>query len=122
MVKVAKTLRSLGDRLQVGTNMLNVYGDPVTAGGRTVIPIARVSYGFGAGGGAGESEEAGSERGGSGGGAGLSARPVGALEITEAGTRFIPFIDPSRLGIALTVGFLIGLTIGRRSARRRSVA
>jgi hypothetical protein len=69
----------------------------------------------------GGSEEAKSERGGSGGGAGMSVRPVGALEINEAGTRFIPFIDPARLGVALMVGFLIGLTIGRRSARRRSL-
>ena len=121
MSKVAKTLRSLGDHLQVGASARNVYGDPVSVGGRTVIPITRVSYGFGAGGGTGESEEAGSGRGGSDGGAGLSARPVGALEITEAGTRFIPFVDPARLGIALTVGFLICFTIGRRSARRRSV-
>jgi uncharacterized spore protein YtfJ len=85
-----------------------MYGDPVNVGGRTVIPVARVSYGFGAGG----SEEAKSERGGSGGGAGMSVRPVGALEINEAGTRFIPFIDPARLGVALMVRFLIGLTIG----------
>jgi len=48
MVKVAKTLRSLGDHLQVGASVRNVYGDPVNIGGRTVIPIARVSYGFGA--------------------------------------------------------------------------
>ena len=121
MAKVAKTLRSLSDHLQVGASVRNVYGDPVNVGGRTVIPIARVSYGFGAGGRGGESEEPGSERGGSGWGAGLSARPVGALEITEAGTRFIPFIDPARLGVALMVGFLIRLTIGRRSARRRSL-
>jgi uncharacterized spore protein YtfJ len=58
-VKVAKTLRSLGDHPQVGTSVRNVYGDPVNLGGRTVIPIARVSYGFGAGG----SEEVKSERG-----------------------------------------------------------
>lgn len=116
-MRVAKTLRSLGDHLQVGASVRNVYGDPVNIGRRTVIPIARVSYGFGVGG----SEEADSERGGSGGGAAMSARPVGALEITEAGTRFIPFIDPSRLGMALMLGFLIGLTIGRRPARRRSV-
>ncbi len=45
MVKVSKTLRSLGNRLQVGANVRNVYGDPVNVGGRTVIPIARVSYG-----------------------------------------------------------------------------
>ena len=119
MAKVAKTLRSVGDHLQVGASVRNVYGDPVNVGGRTVIPIARVSYGFEAGGGAGESEEDGSERAGSGGGAGLSARPVGALEITEAGTRFIPLIDPARLGIALAVGCLIGLAIGRRSGSMR---
>ena len=52
MAKVAKTLHSLGDHLQVGASVRNVYGDPVDVGGRTVIPIARVSYGFGAGGGA----------------------------------------------------------------------
>jgi len=121
MVKVATTLRLLGDHLQVGASVRNVYGDPVNVGGRTVIPIARVSYGFGAGGGVGASKEAEPERGGSGGGAGMSARPVGALEITETGTRFIPFIDPVRLGVALMVGLLIGLTIGHRSARRQSI-
>lgn len=121
MVEVATTLRSLGDHLQVGASVRNVYGDPVNVGGRTVISIARVSYGFGAGGGVGASKEAEPKRGGRGGGAGTSARPVGALEITETGTRFIPFIDPVRLGVALMVGLLIGLTIGHRSARRQSI-
>jgi uncharacterized spore protein YtfJ len=118
MVKVAKMLRSLGDHLQAGASVRNVYGDPVEVGGRTVIPIARIGYGFGAGGG----EEAKRERSGSGGGggAGISARPVGAIEITAAGTRFIPFVDPTRLGLALMIGFLIGFRTGRRAARRRS--
>ena len=79
MVKIAETLRSLGDHLQLGRSVRNVYGDPVVVGGRTVIPIARVRYGFGAGGGVNEGEKAKSERGGSGGGAGMSARPAGAL-------------------------------------------
>jgi uncharacterized spore protein YtfJ len=117
MAKVAESLRLLGDNLQIGASVRNVYGDPVSVGGRTVIPIARVSYGFGAGGGVGGREEADPERGGSGGGAGMSARPVGALEITEAGTRFIPFMSPASLSVALTIGFLIGLAIGRRPAR-----
>jgi hypothetical protein len=51
----------------------------------------------------------------------MSARPVGALEITEAGTRFIPFIDPVRLGMALVIGLCIGFTVGRRPARRRAI-
>jgi uncharacterized spore protein YtfJ len=121
MAETTKTLRSLGDHLEVSATVRNVYGDPVKIGGRTVIPIAQVRYGFGAGGGTAGGEKAGFERRGSGGGAGMSARPVGALEITEAGTRFIPFIDPARLGIALMAGFLVGLTLVRRSARRRHV-
>jgi uncharacterized spore protein YtfJ len=120
-MKVSKTLHSLVDRLQVGASVRNVYGDPVQVGDRTVIPIARVSYGFGAGGRASGKEKTPLGQNG-GGGAGLSARPVGALEITEAGTRFIAFPDPARLGATLLLGFLIGLAIHRRSARRPSVA
>jgi len=122
MAQVWKMLRALGDHVQASASVRNVYGDPVNAGGRTVIPIARIGYGFGGGRKVEErSEEAASPQEGSGGGAGMSARPIGALEITEAGTRFIPFIDPARLGIALLTGLAIGLAIGRRAARRRSV-
>jgi hypothetical protein len=82
MVEVASTLRSLGDHLQVGASVRNVYGDPVNVGGRTVIPIARVSYGFGAGGGVGASKEAEPERGGSGG------RPEAIGRRTRSATAF----------------------------------
>jgi uncharacterized spore protein YtfJ len=88
-MKVSKTLSSLADHLRTGASVRNVYGEPVSAGGRTIIPIARVGYGFGAGGRAGGSPETAGDQEGSGGGAGMSARPVGALEITAAGTRFI---------------------------------
>lgn len=120
MVKIAKTLRSLGDRLQAGASVRQVYGDPVEFGGRTVLPIARIRYGFGAGGGTGGSAKPRSDRGGSGsgGGAGISLRPVGALEITEAGTRFIRFADPVPLGLALLIGFLVGFRTGRRARRQ----
>jgi uncharacterized spore protein YtfJ len=120
-MKVSKTLSSLADHLRAGASVRNVYGEPISAGGRTIIPIARVGYGFGAGGRAGGSHETAGDRDGSGGGAGMSARPVGALEITEAGTRFIPFIDPFRLGMALALGFCIGLALGRRSAQGRAL-
>lgn len=116
MARVIRMLSLLGDRLHSDASVRNVFGDPVEAHGRTVIPVARIGYGFGAGGRAGGSEAASPDDGGdSGGGAGLSARPVGVLEITAGGTRFIPFVDPARLGIALLAGFLIGLRLGRRS-------
>ncbi len=131
MARVSKMLRSLGDRLQAGASVRNLYGDPVTAAGRTVIPVARIGYGYGAGGkdtggkdasrkDAGGDEKTAAPPDGSGGGAGMSARPVGVIEITEAGTRFIAFVDPFRLGVALLAGLAIGLAIGRRAPRRRS--
>ncbi len=141
MARVSKMLRSLGDHLQAGASVRNVYGDPVPATGRTVIPVARIGYGYGAGGkdtggkdtggkdasrkdagrrDAGGDEKAAAQPDGSGGGAGMGARPVGVIEITEAGTRFIAFVDPFRLGVALMAGLAIGLAIGRRSPRRRS--
>jgi uncharacterized spore protein YtfJ len=113
MAMVMKALGLLSDRLHFGASVRNVFGDPVEVGGRTVIPVARIGYGFGAGGGAGRNEAA-SSGAGCGGGAGLSARPVGALEITAGGTRFVPFVDPARLGVVLLVGLLIGFRIGRR--------
>jgi uncharacterized spore protein YtfJ len=115
MAKVIKTLGALGDRLQAGASVRNVYGDPVELHGRTVIPVARIGYGFGAGGRASGGKGGGSEPGASGGGAGLSARPVGVLEIAAGRTRFIPFVDPARLGMVLMAGVLIGLVLGRRS-------
>ena len=115
MAKVIKTLGALSDRLQAGASVRNVYGDPVELDGRTVIPVARISYGFGAGGRASGGKGGGSEPGGSGGGAGLSARPLGVLEIAAGRTRFIPIVDPARLGVSLAIGFLVGLVLGRRS-------
>lgn len=113
MATVTKILGLLGDRLQSGASVRAVFGDPVEAHGRTVIPVARIGYGFGAGGRTAGNEATRPEDGG--GGAGLRARPVGALEITAGGTRFIPFLDPARLGVALLAGVLIGLRLGRRS-------
>jgi hypothetical protein len=39
-MKVSKVLSSLGDHLQVGASVRNVYGEPVSACGRMVIPVA----------------------------------------------------------------------------------
>ena len=36
-------------RLQNSASVKTVYGDPITAEGKTIIPVAKVTYGFGAG-------------------------------------------------------------------------
>jgi uncharacterized spore protein YtfJ len=84
-----------------------VYGEPVTQGDRTVVPVARVGYRFGAGFGGGESAD-GDGFGGGGGGT-VSARPVGALEVSESGTQFVGVGHSSkRLLVAFALGALLG--------------
>lgn len=67
-----------------------------------MIPVARVAFGFGWGFAAGEEKHRAGDSGaesatphgeGEVGGGGVHAYPAGALEITDAGTRFIPFAN-----------------------------
>jgi uncharacterized spore protein YtfJ len=102
-------LRSLGEIFSAGGSVKNVYGEPVTSGGRTVIPVARIRYGFGAGGGA--SREGDQPKEGGGGGGGLQAHPAGVVEITPAGTRFIHYGQTRTITIAMAAGFLLGFAV-----------
>jgi uncharacterized spore protein YtfJ len=94
-----------------------VYGEPVESNGRTVIPAASVGYGFGggAGGDSADGENADEEAGyGYGYGGGVSAKPVGALEIDEDGARFVRFDERAPPGALLLAGVLIGFALARR--------
>lgn len=79
-----------------------VFGEPLRHNGRTVIPVARVQYGFGFGAGRDKESEEGEEetKEGGGGGGGLSVRPIAVLEITDTETKMKPIIDVNRLAIA----------------------
>ena len=112
-------LDSLAD-LRARANANAVFGSPVTAEGRTVIPVAKVAYGFGMGAGreimpkeaeaeeAEESqEEEDSDNGGVAGG-GMMARPLAVIEVTPGGSRVKPVIDEQRLALA---GGLLGAWI-----------
>jgi uncharacterized spore protein YtfJ len=113
---VRRLLRDLG-----GAELC--YGDPVTAGGRTVIPVARVRAA--GGGGFGESAPAADEPGSGGGGGGggwFDASPVGYIEVAGDGARFVEIADPDRAarlvraaaGAATT---LLGAVAGARALR-----
>lgn len=95
-------IQSMQERLQTSGSVKNVYGEPIVAGGRTILPVARIGYGFGAGRGGREEE-------GGGGGGGVGARPAGVFEISEAGTRFIPAAAGRKLAIAAAAGFVSGV-------------
>ena len=97
------------------------YGEPVTAGERTVIPVARVTFSGGGGWGSGGPDEAGAGGGGGGGGGGhLDGRPVGFIELDESGAQFHPIADPDQLGRTLraVAGAAATLATGWAAARR----
>ncbi len=106
-------LEELGDSLATTASVKAVFGEPIQQNGKTVVPIAKVAYGFGAG--SGQGDKSGKHGEGGGGGGGVRAFPAGALEITSAGTRFIPFMNARSLIAAFGAGLLLGaLLIGRR--------
>jgi len=103
----------------------HVYGEPVHHGETTIIPVAKVAYGFGAGGGLRPGQgpaladdgrpESGAEARGGGGGGGARLSPIGALEIGPWGTRFIRYDELPRLLTALAFGLIIGWVASRRA-------
>jgi len=104
-------LEKIGESLGSTANVKSVFGEPIHAEGKTVVPVARVAYGFGAGGGHNHGKhDGGSEEGpeGGGGGGGVRAFPAGALEITQSGTRFVPYTDLRWLAGAFAAGALLG--------------
>lgn len=112
-MEVKELLQTIGERLGAGATVKAVYGEPVVAEGRVVVPVANVRYGFGAGGGSGSSDDDKGE--GSGGGGGVTASPAGMIEIDANGARFHVFPDYRKLGVAVGVGVLLGLFLARRS-------
>ncbi len=68
-MNVPDALKRISERLHSSATVTNVFGEPVLAEGRTIVPVARVRYGFGAGGStmqahldAGDGEPAGETR------------------------------------------------------------
>jgi len=102
----------------------NVYGEPINAQGKTIIPVAKIAYGFGGGSGKHHHLD-GKDKGddnGAGGGGGMAALPWGYVEITSEQTRFVRFTEWKRTTAALVLGLLFGaLVAGRRAGRRESV-
>ncbi len=82
-----------------------VYGEPVTVGDKTIIPVADIKYGFGFGFGEGPTEpdehdddDPASHGGGVMGG--VAASPVAALEITADGVVVRSVEDEGKIAMA----------------------
>jgi uncharacterized spore protein YtfJ len=117
----------MAERIGGKASVRAVFGDPIERDGITVIPVAKVRWGFGGGAGRGPiavgpgigdlasptmSDSAAQEQSGSGGGGGATAEPIGYLEIGPEGANFRPITPamPSP-GFLLAAGFAAMLVI-----------
>jgi hypothetical protein len=106
-----RLLERLAELVGARAGVQSVFGEPVTRQDLTVIPVARVRWGFGGGGGRADVPPAGPASG-SGGGGGVAADPIGYLEIGPDGTSFraLPRPFPSSLSF-LAAGLTAAIVI-----------
>jgi uncharacterized spore protein YtfJ len=101
-------LQSLKEGVLGQANVKTIYGEPISAHEKTIIPVAKIMYGFGGGAGAGGVGEKNRGEGGGGGG-GVRAIPVGVIEVSKQQTRFVPITDRKKLSGAVLAGIVLGM-------------
>jgi uncharacterized spore protein YtfJ len=125
-----KKLQNLSETLGKGMKISLVFGEPIEAQGKTIIPVSKVTGGFGGGEGItpdfvvkDDSEDSVKDiekkdrRGhGVGGGGGLHNEAVGVFEVSADYTRFIPAVQFRH--ILVLVGMIMGF-VWKMSRRRK---
>jgi hypothetical protein len=93
-----------------------VFGEAVRHDNLTVIPVAKVRWGFGVGGGSADGPESGPASG-SGGGGGVAADPIGYVEIGPQEAVFRPIREPYPSPLFLFASGLTAAIVIRALAR-----
>lgn len=124
--RIAQNIEQLSAAARPGA----VFGQPVVAGGYTVITASEVAAGggFGFGGGTqpaartGASTQTEAARGsGGGGGGGSSGRPVAVISIGPDGVKVQPVVDVAKIALAaLSAWGAIALAVGRMAKQGRA--
>ena len=115
-MELQKYFEAIQQNLASSAHVKTVFGDPVGAEGKTVIPVARVRYGFGGGMGSGPTRRGDDQPlgQGGGGGGGMDVKPIGVVEVSASGTRFVPIHSRTRIAAVAVIGFSIGWLLRRR--------
>jgi uncharacterized spore protein YtfJ len=113
----AGLLQSLKDGVLSQASVKAIYGEPISAQGKTVIPVAKIMYAYGAGAGTGGVGNTSARGEGGGGGGGVRAILIGVIDISDQQTRFVPITDRKRLGGAVLLGIGLGMLLGWRRRR-----
>ena len=110
-------LQSLHESLSTRAQVKSVFGEPIAANDKTIIPVAKIAYGFGGGTGSGGMEIKSTRGEGGGGGGGVRVIPVGVFEVSAKETRFVAVGDRKKLVGTLLLGAALGLLFARRRRR-----
>jgi len=89
---LATTIQQIRDTVDANT----VVGEPILVGEVTLIPISKISFGFGTGGSEfpGKADAAKGNSFGGGGGAGVKITPVCFLSVVGTNVRVLPMATP----------------------------
>jgi len=73
-------IKSILEELKAIAKTETIVGEPITIGDKTIVPVCKITLGFGAGGGTGGAKDKG-EGAGSGGGGGVAIFPAAFIVI-----------------------------------------
>lgn len=100
----ARLLERLAEQLGGKASVRRAFGEPISAEGVTIVPVARAGFGFGGGtGGESGAEKVGA---GGGGGGGAEVRPLGYIELRGGTAVYRPIRDPW-VDVALPIAALL---------------
>lgn len=86
-----------------------VFSEPVERNGVSVIPVAKVRYGFGS-----HNTRDGRRFGGGG---GLKASPIGYIEVTAEGSKFHSIMDAATLARIVLGSLVVGLWVASKLSK-----
>ncbi len=96
--KLGELMNTTMSNIEELVKVNNVVGEPiVTPDGITLIPISKVSFGFGGGG--GDAKNSGRDSFSAGSAAGVKIEPVGFLVIKDGGVRMVNVMPPAKTSI-----------------------
>ncbi|AKB73470.1 hypothetical protein MSLAZ_0209 [Methanosarcina lacustris Z-7289] len=97
---VEETIKEIASELEKIATTKTVVGEPITAAGKTIIPVSKITMGFGAGGGEGKKDN---ESGyGGGGGAGAKIEPVAFIMLSEEDAKIFRISEKGDVGSLLS--------------------
>lgn len=95
---IDRIIDRLGERIGVRATVRTVFGEPVARGDMTIIPVARVRWGYGGGSGTGPVRSDGTNGetigSGSGAGGGLMTDPMGYVAVHPDAAEYVPLSSP----------------------------